>query len=551
MTSIGIDIGSYSIKIAEIASSGKGYSLKRFEVFPLSIDPNKDHEIEIIDILRSFASKYEPGTTKFVLGLDQKNVTVRRRVFPFKERHKILKSLPFELEDDIPFSQTDSIFDAKVTRYVGGQSNIIAIACHKESISKYVQLSSDCLLDLDILSVKSLALSNLFENWSDAPPTIEEKDFDEVISKPVDILLNIGHKTTHLIVMKEGQLLEVRAFDWGGHSIATALAKKSSTHFTEAVRELEHKSFVLLNNEDASADQASFSDVIKEEIDSFSHLLNLTLLEIRSTYKVNFVKGLVTGGVSQLKNLAPYLTQKTEIPFKRFNVFKWNPPHDVQVDEKIGYSASVAIGLAIEGLKKPKNPALNLLRLEFAQQSQSLQLFLTKWSYTLKLLVAAFIFFNAYTMVRESYAEDMFYKADEGLRHLAKQILPATKRRHHTSISKIKAYIKEQKRYERNKVTMEKLQNINSALDLLNKLSKKLPGKKAITLNLKSFSVQNSSVQIAGEVARSADIAKIKTALKPIGLGGKVEVAATNLKAQNGWTAFAFKFDVNRYSGGE
>ena len=114
MICIGIDIGSSSIKIAEIESKNKEQSINRLEIFPLSTDPNKDTEIEILDIIRNIATQYDQTTTRFILGVDTKQVSIRRRLFPFKERHKILKSLAFELEDGISSSQSDSISDAKI-----------------------------------------------------------------------------------------------------------------------------------------------------------------------------------------------------------------------------------------------------------------------------------------------------------------------------------------------------------------------------------------------------------------------------------------------------
>ena len=118
MISVGIDIGSFSVKLAEIQASSKYYSLTRFQEFPLSVDPNKDKKIEILDILRQIAAAYDVDQTNFTLALQQQNVVLRFRHFPFKERFKILRSIAFELEDDIPFSQEDAVFDAKITRYL-------------------------------------------------------------------------------------------------------------------------------------------------------------------------------------------------------------------------------------------------------------------------------------------------------------------------------------------------------------------------------------------------------------------------------------------------
>jgi Tfp pilus assembly PilM family ATPase len=53
MISVGIDIGAYSIKVAEVEAPSKSYVIRRVQEFPLSLDLTKDKKIEIIDTLRT------------------------------------------------------------------------------------------------------------------------------------------------------------------------------------------------------------------------------------------------------------------------------------------------------------------------------------------------------------------------------------------------------------------------------------------------------------------------------------------------------------------
>ena len=353
MISLGIDIGSYGIRVAEVEALNKGYRINRFLKIPLSIDPNKDKEIEILDALRNLAQEYDPSTTKFVLGVHQNQVTVRRLNFPFKERHKIIKSLPFELEDDIPISQENAVFNAKVIEYIGNTTEVLAIACPSEVVEKIIQLSLDCNFPLDIIGINNLAIANLFTSWYEAPPTTEGtvEETQEVVA-PAEIIIDIGHSISNLIVLKNGQVIEVRDFDWGGNDVAKALATLKSKHFTEAVREIENSDLLLLNHDIATEDQIKTSDCIKLEINKFTKQLKLVLLELKSLYNLNYVKGTLVGGFSSLKNIAPYLTQKTEIPFKKIDIRTLVPNAQNVMTTNEGLIATTAIGLAIEALKK-------------------------------------------------------------------------------------------------------------------------------------------------------------------------------------------------------
>ena len=95
MRSLGIDIGHFSVKIAEVEAANKSFTLTRLDEFPLSTDPTKDTDIEVLDILRNLAQQYDSAHTTFVFSLPQEQVVLRNREFPFRERHKILKSIPF------------------------------------------------------------------------------------------------------------------------------------------------------------------------------------------------------------------------------------------------------------------------------------------------------------------------------------------------------------------------------------------------------------------------------------------------------------------------
>ncbi|MCB9026854.1 MAG: pilus assembly protein PilM [Bdellovibrionaceae bacterium] len=543
MVSLGIDIGSYSIKVVEIESTNRGFKLNRFLKIPLSIDPNKDKEIEILDALRNLSQEYDPSNTKYILGIATSQLTVRKLLFPFKERHKILKSIPFELEDEIPLAQEDIIFSAKVIAYLGPQTEVLALACPKKIIENRIQLSEDCNFPLDIISVNNLALANLFTSWSEAPPSNEISENSDIV-QPAEILLNLGHQVSNLVVLRKGLVVEIRDFDWGGIDLAKALTNLKSIHITEAIREIEKSDLLIINPDVATQDEIKSSDALKSEIDKLTNQLKLTLLELKSLYNLNFVKGTITGGLSQLVNLNAYLTQKTEIPFKKIDVLSTLQEVTGNISTAEGPIAGTAIGLAIEGLKKPKSPAINLRVDEYKKESQTFKLYLNKWSHTLSLAAATFIFFLVYGMVRESFTLSMSDKAEEALRDHGEQILEI--KRTKVSVKKINEYINQQKKIQKDIKMTENLQFINSALDILTLVSQKTPSKKIINLNIKNFQLENEALKLEGEVKDPNTLSILEKSLESIAIGKKVKKSPASIKAQPGWVAFAFDMKIQR-----
>ncbi|MBK8203238.1 MAG: pilus assembly protein PilM [Bdellovibrionales bacterium] len=555
MRSVGIDIGRFSVKIAEVEATQRSFTLTRLEEFPLSTDPTKDTEIEVLDILRTISSQYsDHSSTLFVFGLPQEQVIVRLREFPFKERHKILKSIPFELEDDIPFSSDGAIFDGKVTRYRGAGAEVLACTTPLARIKAQIQKARDGSIDPSIICPEGIAFANLFEDWSEPPiqepaPLATEADVSPSAPHGAQAILNIGHKSTFLIIRSENRLVAIRTLDWGGTDIANALAKKYQIHIVEALKELRKKGFILTSDDGATNDQISFSNTIKEVVDGLAHELHLTLLEIESDQNIHIEKAFLCGGACQLQNLGPYLTQKLEIPFNRLKEISGNASLNFESNNAGEVSGAVAISLAIEGLKRPRNPAVNLLRGVLAKQSQTFKRVLEKWGHTLTIAAVSFAALLIWSILRESFSQTMTESALEQLKVQAQNITGGELKGARANSSNIRKYIQEKENEAKNRKLAEKVHSISSALDVLKSITESTPSKKKIVVDVASVRVDNDQVEIQGSVASPSQIDALVASWKGLSLDGKIEKFNPTVKIQSGKSAFGLRFRVERIKG--
>ncbi|MCB0349749.1 MAG: pilus assembly protein PilM [Bdellovibrionales bacterium] len=548
MFSIGIDIGSYSIKVAKVRSSGKSYELVHYSEYPLSQDPNKDNQIETIEILRDVHSKIWEEGTQYVVGAHQFEVSIRRREFPFRERHKILKSLPFELEDDIPFSAENSIFDAKITHYTGNTAHLLACACPKEHLVQILKRVGDGGIQPDIVSVDGLALANLFEEWREAPWEYAESTQPLPEASTSDVIISIGHKTSTALVIKDGYLLDLRLVDFGGKDIAEAISARYSMHYLEALKELRKKAFILTNNDGATREQIALSEVIKASIDPLAQKLRLALLDMQSRYNIEYRQAILIGGVSQLRNLGPYLTQKLELSTNRLGKLDFVPQLDFASSPNSEVSFVTAIGLAIEGVKRAKNPSINLLKGEYAKQNQSLRFFWDKWGYATKMIAASFVLLTIWGSLRVDFSQSNAEVAYDLLRTQAKTILGSKR----PNDREINGFIREQEQKLQMKEMIESLQGINSTLDILKQISALAPNSKKPTgLNVRVFNVNSDTVNIVGEASRVEIINKIQDAIKSVAVKGQIQTMPPTIKTTPGYKSFSYTFKVNRNSGGK
>lgn len=548
MITVGIDIGTYSIKVAEVEATSKSYVVRRVSEFPLSLDLTKDKKIEIIDTLRTLFSQYDLDHTQFVFSLALKHVSARLLQLPFRERFKVQRAIISQLEDELPFSQEDAIFDAKIVRFAGKGADILAMAAPIERVREIVNLARDCGVEPVFISSEAAGVNNLFERWADAPPEGLSPEQEIPSARPAEIVLNIGHLSTEVLVYTEGVLLAMRNIDWGAKNMSDAIGTKYGLNYLQAMRELQSKGFVMLDKSGGTKEQIVFSQAIETSLVAFTNELRLVMLEIQSEMNLQWTKGHMLGGGSQLKNFGAYLTQAFEIPFNRFKQFETHAAVTADVNPHLELVSGAAVGLALEGLRRPRNPATNFMKGEFAQQSEFLKTLWEKWGYTAQLAGVAFVILITYGIIRDSLAFSLVEESDKVMRAQAESIAGIKSKQ--ASPSRINKFISNQEKLEKSRKSAEKVVRLNSAMDVLNRISIMLPSNNNAKLEIKRVSITNDQAEVQGYTDDENQNTAIRKALAKAAMDGKVEQAQLMIKPPAGKVGFAYKFRVDRYTGG-
>jgi general secretion pathway protein L len=548
MISVGIDIGRGSIKVAEAETAQRTYVVKRFLEFPLSADPQKDKKIEIIDILRNLIPQYSSDSTRFVFSVRQEDVSLRLKQFPFRERHKILRAVPFEVEDEIPFSQADAVFEAKIVRFEGKAADVLAMACPKERVRDVIQVAADGGTIPSVISLETAALANFLEHWENPPPEALPLPVEvDATQKVGELLVDIGHSSTKCLFFENGVLVATRQIDWGGRNLVASIAQKYGLSMVQATKELEAKSFIALDKSTATKEQANFSKIIETATLDLVRELRLKILEIKADHHLDIVKAHMTGGVSQMKGLGGFLTQHLEVAFNRFKLMSVIPNVAFEQDSHVECVAGVAIGLAIEGLKRPRNPAVNFLKEEFAKQSETLTRLWEKWGYAAQITATAFVLFFIFAFIRDSMTASMVEASDEALRTQAAAI--ANLKGASASPSKIRKFLAEHEKEQKARKQAEKVLKLNSPLDVLNAISQNMPDRN-ISMDVAHFFVEGGNAEIHGYIANGNRISDVQQALQAAAVDGKAEAITPQVPQTPGKQPFAFRLHVNRLEGG-
>ena len=547
MKSIGIDIGTSSIKLVEVNSTSKGVQVLSFTEHLLGQNPAHDPELEVLEFLQAAALRFDAGQTKVVMGMRQEQVSVRLKNFPFTDRLKILKSLPFELEEDLPFSTETAIYEERSVRFMGNTAEVLACATPKHRIAELIEKYGKAGLTIDLLTAEGLAFSTTYERWWEPIPQGPSLPM-ALEGAPTDIrqlrlVIQMGHTHCLVTAFEDNHVVAVRSILWGGKSIADALSRKYEIPYVEALREMRTKAFILPNKDGASYDQIVFSDTISSQVREFSKELKLSILELETELNGKIMGAEVTGGLAGILHLGPFMTQLIEVPVNVSSPLVAYATH-FEKTQAIENSIGTALGLALEGLRKPRNPALQFLRGEFAPQNENWQVFWETWGQTLKVASALVLVFFAYTFIRDSLAGSLVESTQEAIKEDAKVIahLPAKQ----ANEAGVKKYIREKRLRAQELKALEGLSHMNSALEILRKISDAAPARSGINLNIKFLKIEDQSVTLEGTVGNAQDRSQLQKGLGLISKNGKVMTRDSGPAPGVLGIPFAFSFPVDR-----
>ena len=540
MKSVGIDIGSYSIKVVELESKKTG-SYKVNESLEVPLNETEEEQSEELTFLekniKRIAHHYQGQSVRYVMPANQEHVSVQYCSFPIKERHKILKSLPFQLADDVPFNSNNVVYEGKFLASVGSSTELLALIATKSHISDVIDLARECGIEPDVITSPSIALSNMFSDWSGSIPTLQQPLIVESNYQtaeqltPAKVLIDIGHTTTNIVIYINSFVVQSNTIFFGGWNIIEEISKSYELSKNEAATHLMEKGFVLTSDQNASKDQIFFSDTIKKSIKTgLINPLSKIFLSSSNQKQIKLDSMYLLGGVSRVTNITDFLTKELNIETYLLN--------DSQSDS---YKFSTAISLAIEGFRTPKNPPVNFIKGDLSPKSQFFFNLWKAYGTMIKVGAACVVLLLIHGFVRGNFAEKLSQTGYDKLQTLAKSPGINIKR---PSSARINRFIE-------NKTTeidsLEELSEVvksRSAMHILEEISANIPSKNNIKLKVKKLNIKNDIVTIEGVVDNQNQKQSLFSALQNVSKDKKVnQTQFTNTDPTK--VAFGYSFRVN------
>jgi type IV pilus assembly protein PilM len=225
---LGMDIGSSSVRMIQLAKNGDGYTVVAAYVSDIKQDNDnrgveEDNIVQAVQKCMIFAKKNARWAVCSVSGPE---VAVRPFKFPPLQTEELDGAVRLEASQVCPFNVDDGVVDYQIVPSGGTNDALtgVLVAAPNDVIRRKVRIMGKAALDCVLMDVDGLALLNCL---------IESKNSGTNIS--TSAVLHIGTSCTTLAVMGETGLPFIRTVPYAGNDIVAQIAQENNVR-PEVVR---------------------------------------------------------------------------------------------------------------------------------------------------------------------------------------------------------------------------------------------------------------------------------------------------------------------------
>jgi type IV pilus assembly protein PilM len=350
---VGIDIGSHSIKVAEVEDTKQGMVLKNFGMIELPSEAIIDGAIKEMEIvsaaLQNLLKNLKIKNKNSATSISGYPVIVKKITIPQKAEEDLEKSIQNEAEQYIPFDINDVNLDFQIlpSPIAEGEEeeekaekeelmDVILVAAKKDIVEEYTSLFHLSELNPVVLDIDAFALQNAFE-------------ISSAEQSGCHALVHIGAQLLTINVVREGISVFTRDSSYGGAKITSEIQRQFETSYEEAEK-------IKLGAISIGLDQKPLlEEIFSSTVSRWAQEIKRALDFVATTFvdiKVDDI--LLSGGSSLIPGFDKYLSMETDLPVEKLNPFA-----NLEVKEKLfdmaylNYCAPIAaisIGLALRSI---------------------------------------------------------------------------------------------------------------------------------------------------------------------------------------------------------
>ena len=348
----GLDVGSRSIKLVEVEQTPTGLRLLRalIQELPVSVE---GQAVDRLGWLQSALKEVSARTIHVALGGPE--VVVRRIHMPLMPERELHEAVRWQIKDQLPFPIQEAVIDFRVMGQVWEKDikkqDLLLAAAPARALRELIEIVERSGAQVASLNPTPCAV------WSCVAALMPEMQQGSVV------LIELGARTTHVIIVKDGAICVVRDLPLGSENMTASLVGIVASEQGDVTIDLS-KAEALKRQYGVMLEAAEGRT--KDGIPLF-HLASLMrpvleqlLTEISrflDFYKVQLEQGgvsrvLLCGGGAGLKSLQTFLADGLGVPVEVFNPLLRIPDRVERLEpEQIaegGPRLAVALGAALE-----------------------------------------------------------------------------------------------------------------------------------------------------------------------------------------------------------
>jgi type IV pilus assembly protein PilM len=340
MQAIGLDISDESIHFIQLLDSKNGTIIGKFGEKKISKGIIESGEIkkkeELVKILKSLKSNF--GSVFVNASLPEQHAYLLKVHIPKIKKREIRSNLELHLEDNVPISASEAVFDYDIICEKKGKESHIELELSvlpKAIVENYLEVFKEAGL---------MAVSFEIEAQAIARAVVEDGD------KSTVMVVDFGKTRTGISIISEGKTRFTSTVDIGGSALTSAIEKTLKLNSEEAEKIKKEKGIIKREeNEELFLTMMSIIGILKEETNKH-YIYWHTHKDQYGSKRPKIEKIILCGGDSNLPGLADYLSSGLRVPVELANVMINVNSFDNYIPEfnfvdSLRYST--AIGLAL------------------------------------------------------------------------------------------------------------------------------------------------------------------------------------------------------------
>ncbi len=527
---LGIDIGSYSIKVAEIERSFRSFQLVGFFEQPVVAYETLGKEGSTTQALVKLFEEYNLTTDMIYTALPGQTTAHRVIDLPFAEFKKVDATIEFEIENYVPFPLEDLLIDYEMLSSSKTASTVLVSYSKKSDFVKFLNMMSEANVDPRFVGSEPVEIANIMKLGLLQP-------------EGAYALLDLGHEKTNVAIFVGSELRYVRTVTIGGRDLTRAIADSLKIPLAEAERMKIEVGQVGPALEGVDATTRAVSEAMKAPLDELLLNLKQTFMAFQELKGEVIQALLLCGGTSRLPGIDNFLSGELrknvsfldclDLPFNQLSDSNW-----------CRSIAGSALSLAYRGVVGSGVRDIQFRRGEFAFQGEVKDVSsLAKQVAVMMGLVVFFAlgsFVTSYAALKgrvKGHATRITAVASNALPDIPKKTLSSPNAILSTLTGKMSEVQEKKKKIEEETEV--------SILDILKEFSSMVPPRDGAVLDVDDLTIVSRRLRIQGKTSSFEGVDQIKTALSK----SKIfkNVATENVKKE---TKGGVRFNMSLELGG-